>query len=500
MMKLRLKQTRLFAGIIAFGMILSPMTVQAKTTRNYIYNEYAEAVKAPSAYVCEQVLRGREIGIGDFSGISDIYVNEQIYISDTGNNRIVVLDPEYRLVRSIDAVIENGASVPLNRPQGTFVRDDLLYICESGNARVIAVDENDTVVRTYVKPDSDLLTEDFDYRPSKVVVNSAGSVFVAASGVYQGILQYDNSGTFLGFFGANKVEVTMDVILRSFWQNIFSQEQRESLVRTVPTEYAGIFIDEENMIYTTTISATESQVKRLNASGENILFYPGSNGGILQKGYNRNNFGDQEVEYARGGLRPSQIMDVEVDEDGIIAVLDAYHGRVFVFDREQNPLCIFGGSGTQNGDFQEASALGRNGEEYLVADSVKNSVTIFQPTEYMQDIKSALREYSLGNYARSREYWEKVLEKNAGLAVAFKGVGRALYLEDDYGEAMEYLRRGDDRYYYSLALTGFRREFLRDNVIWLFPTAAAGAAAVYIGLRAVYRALIRSGEKGKGRR
>ena len=79
-----------------------------------------------------------------------------------------------------------------------------------------------------------------------------------------------------------------------------------------------------------------------------------------------------------------------------------------------------------------------------------------------------------------------------GLAAPQIGVSKKFFIVD--------LRRGDDRYYYSLALTGFRREFLRDNVIWLFPTAAAGAAAVYIGLRAVYRALIRSGEKGKGRR
>lgn len=487
--------TILILSLLIFSMVI-PVFAAEVESKTYVYNEYGEAVNAPSAYLCSRVLRGRDVGVGDFSKIADLYVNQNIYISDSGNNRIVVLDPEYNLVRVITEVVENGERIALNSPSSVFLKAGLLYICDTGNSRVVVVDENDSVVKTFVKPASDLLTEDFNFKPSKVVVNSADSVFIAASGVYQGLLHYEADGSFIEFFGANKVQVTPDVLIKSMWMNIFSDEQREALIRTVPTEYAGIFIDSEDMIYTTTVTATDSQVKRLNASGENILMYPGSTTGFLQKGYNRNNFGDQIVETGKGGVRRSQIMDVVVDEDNVIAVLDSNRGRVLLFDGEQNPLGIFGGNGTQDGYFTGVSALGKNGEAYLVADSIRNSVTVFEPTSYMQDIRSALRAYEQGNYGESRAYWEKALESNAGLFVAARGIGRALLLEGDFQEAMRYLKMGDDRYYYSMALTRYRREFLRENSLWLIPVIAVAAVAVCIGLRKLYLAILNS---GKGR-
>lgn len=478
-------------------MLAIPASATDGGTRNYVYNEYGEAVSAPNAYLCSRVLRGRDLGVGDFSKIADVYVNGNVYLSDAGNNRIVILNANYEPVRVLTEVIENGAATALNSPSSVFLADDLLYICDTGNSRVIAIDQSDRVVKCFYKPDSDLLTEDFSFKPSKVVVNSAGSVYIAASGVYQGLLHYEGDGSFIEFFGANKVEVTAEVVIKSMWMNIFSDEQRESLVRTVPTEYAGIFIDSEDMIYTTTVTATTSQVKRLNASGENILMYPGSSGSLLQKGYDRNNFGDQIVEATRGTVNRSQIMDVVVDEDNVIATLDSKRGRVLLFDSEQNMLGIFGGSGTQNGCFTAASALGKNGTDYLVADSTRNSVTVFSETEYMQNIRCALRAYERGDYAESREYWQKVLDSCAGLSVAAKGVGRALLLEGDFESAMRYLKMGDDRYYYSMALTRYRREFLRENSLWLVPAVIVAVVLVCFGLRRLYLAILKS---GKGRK
>ena len=486
----------LLLSLFLLLVLLTPALAADGSTKTYVYNEYGEDVNAPSAYLCTRVLRGRDLGLGDFSKIADLYVNGNVYISDTGNNRIVVLDPQYELVRVISEVKENDAVTALSSPSSVFLAGGLLYICDTGNSRVIAVDADDRVVKTFYKPDSDLLTEDFAFKPSKVVVNSAGSVYIAASGVYQGLLHYEADGGFIEFFGANKVEVTAAVLLKSMWMNIFSDEQRESLIRTVPTEYAGIFIDSEDMIYTTTITASTSQVKRLNASGENILMYPGSSMSFLQRGYDRNNFGDQKTEYVKGGLRRSQIMDVVVDEDNVIAVLDSQRGRVLLFDGEQNMLGIFGGSGTQDGYFTAVSALSKNGEEYLVADGMRNSVTVFAPTDYMQNIRRAIRAYEQGEYSESRAYWESVLESNAGLSVAAKGIGRSLLLEGNFHDAMRYLKMGDDRYYYSMALTRYRRQFLRENSPWLVPCVILVVAAVCFGLRKLYVAILRS---GKGR-
>lgn len=69
--------------------------------------------------------------------------------------------------------------------------------------------------------------------------------------------------------------------------------------------------------------------------------------------------------------------DVQVDADGILSVLDNQRGRVFQYDKEQNPLCIFGGRGEQQGFFKNATALEKLGSEYLIADADKNSLTVF---------------------------------------------------------------------------------------------------------------------------
>lgn len=500
-MKLRSKSRyiALFLNILIISACFVPIQAEAQTTKNYVYNEYAEAVNAPNAYVCTEMLRGREIGVGDFSAISDIYVNDNIYIADSGNNRIVILDTDYKLVRIIESVVVDGEISPLSSPSGVFLFNDLLYICDTANARVIAIDEENNVRKTYIKPETDLMTEDFEFKPSRVVVNSAGSVYVMANGVYQGLLHYEDDGTFIEFFGANKVTVTPSVIIKSVWMNIFSKEQRESLVRTVPTEYSGIFIDDEDMVYTTTSSAKESQVKRLNASGENILIFPGSSGSLIQKGYNRNNFGDQQIDSFKGGLKYSEIIDVDVDEDGVIAVLDAQYGRVFLYDSEQNQLGIFGGTGTQDGLFKKVSAIGKINDDYLIADYSQNTITVFSPTKYMQNIRCALQAYSIGNYTESREYWYKVFEENSGLAVASKSIGRTLLLEGNYEDSMEYLKMGDDRYYYSMALTRYRREFLRENTIWLLPCAIIAVVGIVLILKKVYQAIIKS-DKNNTRR
>ena len=250
----------LLLSVFLICAIAAPVFAADGSTKNYVYNEYGEAVNAPSAYLSSGVLRGRDLGVGDFSKIADLYVNGNVYVSDSGNNRIVVLDSNYRLVRLIEQVTENDVQTLLNTPSSVFLADGLLYICDTGNSRVIAIDENDCVVKTFLKPDSDLLTEDFAFKPSKVVVNSAGSVFIAASGVYQGLLHYESDGSFIEFFGANKVEVTAEVLIKSMWMNIFSDEQRESLIRSVPTEYAGICAMKTPPIFSPKTATTSSRM------------------------------------------------------------------------------------------------------------------------------------------------------------------------------------------------------------------------------------------------
>lgn len=478
------------------------MTVQPvaalDTGKDYQYNQRGEAVAAPAGYICERVLYGEDLGVDSLSSPQDLAVDSQgrLYIADTGNNRVVVLQNDLSLEQIIDRVtLPDGETQSLTKPEGVWVAGGLLYICDTGAGRVIAVDDAGAVQRILLKPNTDLLNKEAEYKPSKVTVNAAGTVYVVASGIFQGLIQYDEEGSFLGFFGANKVEVTAGVLIRNFWKNLFSQEQRDAMVRTVPTEYTNIFMDAQGMLFTATSTVSTEQVRQLNAAGENIRKYPGQDTSILQTGYDRSNYGDQDVDYQKGNVFESRIVDVHVDDDGILSALDNRRGRVFQFDKEQNAVCIFGGKGEQEGFFRNASALEKLGDRYVIADADKSSLTLFAPTAYMETVRQALTAYERGEYDRAADLWEKALWHNGGLAVACRGIGRARLQQGEYEEAMDYLKRGGDRYFYSLAVQEARREFTRANLWWILPAVVAGAVGLFWLIKRIKRAILRSAKK-----
>ena len=92
--------------LLLIGVFASSMSVMAAENRSYVYNEYAETVSAPSGYTFTKIILGSQLGIGDFNSPEDVFVDENnIYISDSGNNRIVVLNKDYTLSNIIDTVI-----------------------------------------------------------------------------------------------------------------------------------------------------------------------------------------------------------------------------------------------------------------------------------------------------------------------------------------------------------------------------------------------------------
>ena len=109
------------------------------------------------------------------------------------------------------------------------------------------------------------------------------------------------------------------------------------------------------------------------------------------------------------------------------------------------------------------------------------------PTGYIRTVREALAGYRQGEYARSEELWNEVLASNPHFTVAYRSIGRALLADGDCRAAMEYLREGDDRYYYSLALQEYRRDFIRNNLLWLLPAMLAVLAGLVVGWRRLKR-------------
>ena len=348
--------------------------------------------------------------------------------------------------------------------------DGLLYVCDSGNGRVVKLDRSGKVLTEYTKPDTQVLPDDFVYKPYKVVVDTAGGVYVVAYGLYQGLVYYQNDGQFLSFYGSSKVEATFAVIAENIWKRFFTKEQRESMSRTIPTEYSNVFIDARNFVYTSILQTENSldEARKLNALGNNVLHYNSFN-----TYYPKNNFGDIEVEWYRGNQANNKFVDIFVDADGIISLLDQERGRIFEYNGENDLLLTYGSKGTHKGEFLNPTAISRLGEKLLVLDAEKNSLTVLLPTAYTVKLKNMMRLYSKGLYDQTIDGFRQLLDENSNLSLAYKSIGKAYLQEGEYQRALNYFERANDRQGYSDALKEYRKVFIRDHILLLLVLAVA---------------------------
>ena len=485
------KKWKLAAILLAALLGASP-TAAAEAYISYTYDAYGDPVPAPESYRTAEVRMDEEYDGKPLSAPEDLFVapDGRLYICDTGNNRLVILNDDLTLYRTVESVaVPDGESLTFSAPQGVFVTaEGDVYICDSGNARIIIAGQDFVQKRPpLLRPESSLIPESAEFRPQKLVVDTTGSVYVVAYGLYQGLLTYDSTGEFTGFYGSNPVELSLSDQLLLFWKNLFTDAQRQVSVQFVPVEFANVYIDAENSIYTATRKTDSSldEIKKLNSLGNNVLRYPKEN--TL---YPANDFGDHGVVIEQIKQIDSRFEDVHVDADGVISALDTQRGRVFQYDQDGNLLFVFGGIEQQQGMFAEPTAVEKAGDRYVVLDKSYGSLTFFEPTEYAQKVRRATLLYNDGCYAEAQALWEDVLRQSNYSSLAYRGVGRALLQQQDYAGALEYLKKGEDRQGYSEAFKELRKDFIRR---YLGITVVIAVAVIFLAVKLIGALLRRWG-------
>ena len=365
------------------------------------------------------------------------------------------------------SIIKNTA---FKSPRGVYVRTNsdnvkLIYVADYDNNRVVAFNEDYEIVMEYTRPSSDVYDANVTYNPNKVIVDSAFNVYVIVPSITQGAVQFSADGTFNGYYGANRVEATAEVIAQQFWKLIYTREQIIAMRRSVAMEISNIDIDSEGFIYTVTENKTaETDVlKKLNPAGTNIF---------VNLGYDEVNFGDVGSRYYKGKTYASAITDVDIDEEGNIFLLDFTNGRIFQYTDECDLLFIFGTKGpqqtqgTQKGTFMSVSAIETYKGKVYVVDSRKNSITVFKQTEFGAIVQNAISLFNEGLYDEAKAPWEEVLRRDANYWLAYIGLGNAYLNQNDYQTAMDYFYR-TSRAGYNRAFKSFRIEFIRANFTWM---------------------------------
>ncbi|MDR1891561.1 MAG: hypothetical protein LBQ48_00900, partial [Oscillospiraceae bacterium] len=414
----------------------------------YQYDEKGVSIPAPAAYAVERVWVAQNSGTSALSEPADLFVDREgmLYIADTGNSRVLILDGAWTLLSEIKTVWLENEAQSLQNPQGVFMgTDGLLYICDTGNRRVIAVDGQSKIRREILGRDLTGVRETYDFKPERVSVDSLGNIYVVSSSIYQGIMCFSADGVFRSFFAPNEVENTLSTWLLSLWKSVFTDKQKENVEKSLPEPYNNLYIDADDFIYTTAPQAGEGgDLKKNNLMGVNIL-KSAHNLGAGER------FGDAELTVKDGKAAENALADVHVDGEGVISVLDANTNRVYQYTQECDLIAIFGGSGSLKGQFTEVSALEKWEASYLVLDRQDGSVTVFSPCAYIENVRGALKCYNLGLYQEAETLWEKVLNENGGMTLAYRGMGRAALQQNEVTKAMQYLDKGADKYFYSIA-------------------------------------------------
>ncbi len=469
----------LTAAFMLLGLLAAPAALAAvdgyEYAYTYTYDYWEDMRESPDAYRARLMISGGSLGIpGGLKAPQGLFVRgEDIYICDTGNNRVLQLrltDSSAEVVRVIDAFQGDTSPLTFSSPRDIYVTEEGdLFIADFNNNRVVRLDRDLNWKLSFTKPTDATFDQSVSFLPKKLVADVSGRVYALAQNVNKGLIKFEADGSFTGYIGASKVRYTW---YDSIWRLLSTKEQRAQQEAFVPTEYDNVALDQDGFFYVVTRTFSENDlrsgqaepVRRLNAIGDNILVENGSSYVI----------GD--LQWAPGNTNitnsgPSKFVDVTVLQDDIYMVLDSTHNRIFGYDQQGNLLWAFGGVGNSDGFFNRPVAIEHMGLELLILDEA-GSLTVMTPTEYGQLVYQAIGEYRRGEYEASAASWTKVLAQNGNFDSAYVGIGRALLQEEKYEDAMRYFKTALDRKNYSEAWRLRRMEIVEDNIGLIFAAVA----------------------------
>jgi hypothetical protein len=154
------------------------------------------------------------------------------------------------------------------------------------------------------KPDTEIYGSQRTFNPKRVIADKAGNVYVVLNNITTGAAMFSPDGEFTGFYGANRVQPTAEIISNYVSGIFMSEEKRARRTRNVPSGITSFDI-EGDFIYTCTSSSTQTTdtVKKLNSAGKNIF------------ADNENIFGDYSPMYdtSQNRVLASAIVDIDIE-------------------------------------------------------------------------------------------------------------------------------------------------------------------------------------------
>ncbi len=443
------KLRRIFAMLLCLVM-MAGMTASAETPyKTYTVDGYGYVLETQSAY--NPLAAITKVGETAFVSPMDMAIGKDgnLYIADAGAHVILICSRDGEQVGSI------GEGV-LQTPTGVYVTEDgTVYAADKDAKKVFVFDAQGNVTAEYGKPDSPIYGNSMDFKPTKVVANKTGTMYIICEGNMNGIVQLSpiEGGSFLGYFGTNYTSLSPFQMIQRV---ILTDAQRAQMLSNIPSTPTNLHIDDTGLIYTVTQGDKETSLKKLNIAGKNLL--------------------DSDPYYAD---LPAAVTTGNYNN---ILVADS-DGYIYEYNEDGELLFMFGGrdDGRQRVGLcnkVEAIAVDEDDRIYLL-DSDKKQIHIFEPTEFTNLLHEALYLFSKGQYTQSKEPLSKVLQMNSMFDYANQAMGHAYLQEENYEQALKYFRLAKSFEGYSDAFWEVRNIWIRNYLV----AAVLAIAAVIVLIR-----------------
>lgn len=445
----------LILSIIPLSVLFSSKVNGASAYLTYTLNRDGELVETNEAYQAVEMIKTFRDG-SQLSSAKDMFIDsdDYMYIADTGNQRIVILDENQELVLSF------GTDM-LIKPLSVFVVEQYIYVADYGLGQtnsdlgsiyIFEYDKTKTTAEEAISlyqelstPSSPILeAEELIFRPTKIAVDNNHTMYIVNEGTTSGVLIVNENNRFIDYFASNSIQLSF---IERMERILFQNNENVTMKKNIPTPVHNVAIDSKGYFYTVTQNNSEDSsgdnIKKLNIGG--INFYNNDM-------YVYNNIvdvwpGKQENIYA-------------VSSDGFL----------FEYDNLGNLLFAWGGKGIGNdklGLFMSASSLAvdSNNNIFVIDDnSSRNAIHVFRETPFAAEIHYALDLYNNAKYEESIVVWEDVLRYNSMLDIAYEGIGLGYMMSEDYDKALDYFEVARDQSQYSEAFWEIRNQYLIDHM------------------------------------
>lgn len=440
----------IFSSIIALFIFCSPIITCALDFegQNYVIEQGRdEKISIPKMYTIENRLTyfGGENPF--LNSPSDLFLgdNGSLYLSDSGNNRILKLNKRFE----IEKEYKQAQGIEFNSPNGIFAYPNgEILIADTKNNRIVHLKEDGSLIKIYIKPESDLLGEVTSFEPNKVAINqNTGFIYIIQGKEF---LTIDQNNEFGGFVGAQKLEFDLkDFLFRRFASDL----QQRVVGRRQPPAYNNFYIGKDQAVYAVGMGSRD-QIKIINSVDNNI--------------YKSGIYG--EITYLENGTPVYPVFtDITSGNNGIITAIEQNTAKIYQYDSEGNLLGVFGGKGKNNERFEVPCSIveDEDGKIYIL-DSSNNSIQILKPTKFTQLIHNANGAYLKGDYVTARALWEDVLLIDANYPIARKSLGKIEFKDKNFQKSMEHYKIANDKEGYGKSFEKERYRIFRAKFSFVF--------------------------------